>query len=184
MFKKIILASSVLALSTSIALAASQPAPYVGAGLGIVNNSVPNKSGFSAYRGVPFNVFAGYGGLMNQSFYLAGELGATLGTGSLSDNNQLKTSYSYGASIMPGVMINDSTLAFGRVGVLKSEFTSSGGTSRSGGQFGAGLQTSLTQNVDIRGEYDFVAYESERTNGVSIAPRSDQFNVSLVYNFN
>lgn len=183
MLKKMIVASSVLALTTGIACASSA-APYIGAGLGLVNNSLTVKDNtLGVYRGIPLNVFAGYGGLITQSFYLAGELGSTLVTGSISDNKQLRTSYSYGASILPGVMLNDSTMAFGRVGVVKSEFTYNGGDTHNGAQFGAGLQTSLTQNIDLRGEYDFVAYQSEKVNGVSVAPRSDQFNVGLVYKF-
>ncbi len=75
MFKKIILASAILAATVGVASAA-ETAPYVGASIGITNNSVTynNNSTYGAFRGVPFSLFAGYGGVLSQSFYLAGEL--------------------------------------------------------------------------------------------------------------
>lgn len=187
MFKKIILASAVLASSASFAM--TSPAPYVGAGLGITANTadikVTGTNAIGNYRGVPFNVFAGYGGIVNQNFYLAGELTATLGTGDIQDNG-LKSSYGYGVSVLPGVMLSDHTLGFARVGVVRARFPKQNSNS-TGGQFGVGLQTSLTQCVDLRGEYDFVAYRSVsgRSSGVnySVSPRSDQFNLALVYKF-
>jgi len=187
MLKKIILASAVLASSASFAM--NSPAPYIGASLGVTANT-PNNDGNAAYaagsyRGVPFNVFLGYGGIINQSFYLAGELTGTLGTGDL-QNNGLKTSYGIGGSIIPGVMLNDRTLGFLRVGVVNARF-SKPGTNSTGGQFGAGLQTSLTQCVDLRAEYDFIAYRSVNfTNSgtaYSVSPRADQFNLGLIYKF-
>lgn len=187
MFKKIILASAVLASSASFAM--NSPAPYVGASLGITANTSNIKgTGSNAignYRGVPFNVFAGYGGIVNQNFYLAGELAATLGTGDIQDNG-LKSSYGYSASILPGVMLSDRTLAFARAGIVRARFPKQNSNS-TGGEIGAGLQTSLTQCLDLRAEYDFIAYRSVsgRTGGVnySVSPRSDQFNLGLIYKF-
>ena len=182
MYKKIILASAILAATVGVA-AASAPAPYVGAGLGITNNSVTfndAKTG-GAYRGVPLNVFVGYGGVLSSNFYLAGELSGTITTANISDNTGLKTSYGMGASVLPGFMLNDSTLAYARVGVVRSHFTDSAFGNTNGAQFGLGMQTSVTQNLDVRGEYDFVAYKAEKFLGTSVAPRSDQFTVGLVY---
>ena len=187
MFKKVILASAI-AMSVS-GVAAANGAPYVGASVGITNNSQNVKtngvnSTGGSYRGVPFNLFAGYGGLVNQSFYLAGELVGTVATANISDDNSMKSTYGLGASIIPGVMLSDHTLAYARAGVVRSRF-SQNNQSRTGGQFGLGMQTALTQCVDLRGEYDFVAYQSKNqtSGGVtsSVAPRSDQFTVGLVY---
>ena len=195
MLKKFLLASAVLT-ATSTGVAVASPAPYVGASLGIVNN-YNDKANFNGQnltlststRGAPFSVFAGYGGVLDQNFYLAGEVFGTVGTASISDNKFLRTSYGYGASILPGVMLSDHTLAFARVGVVKSHFSDSSlNTNATGGQFGLGLQTSLTQNVSLRGEYDFTAYRKISDsdiygNSASIHPRSDAFNVGLVYSF-
>lgn len=185
MFKKIIIASAILAATAGVAQAAA-PAPYVGAGLGIVNNSTNSGTVIAnAFRGVPFNVFAGYGGVVSSSFYLAGELNATVGTATITDNSALKTSYAYGVSLIPGYMLSDNTMAFARVGVERAHFTNLSNSNRTGGQFGLGMQTALTQNLDVRGEYDFTAFQSRNSIlGASLAPRQDAFNLSLVYKIN
>jgi len=183
MLKKLLIASALTIVASNMVIAA--PAPYVGAGLGIVNNS-PNKTSFNNFRGVPVNLFTGYGGMVNQNIYLAGELGATIATGELSNTgNSLKTNYGYSASIIPGIMVSDYTLAFVKAGVVRSHFSSFHKTV-TGGQVGIGLQTSLTQNVDLRGEYDFTAYRSIKNTHFSSSgttPRSDAFNLALIYKF-
>lgn len=191
MLKKFLVASSILALTSSVALAT--PTPYIGASLGITTNTsskvaVGNTPTMTItqpgnFRGMPFNVFAGYGGMVNQSFYVAGEIFATAATGEFTSNNGIKTTYGYGASFIPGVMLSDHTLAFARAGLVRSRFSSASAT-QTGGQVGLGLQTSLTQNVDLRGEYDFTAYRSfNNSHGPVSSPRTDAFNLGLVYKF-
>lgn len=193
MVKKILLVSAIAAL-TSAHVAMANPSPYIGGGIGITNNSSTvkindgdNYAGGS-FRGVPVNLFAGYGGNVNENFYLAGEVFGTVGTFNLTKNNSgLKTDYTYGAAIIPGVMLSEQTLAYGRVGILKSHFPDASSNNRAGAQFGAGLQTTLAQNIDLRGEYDYIAYKSTTArsggNKFTFSPRADQFNVGLVYKF-
>ena len=186
MIKKILLGFALLTSTVGIATAGA--APYVGAGIG-VNANTANNGWFGSNRGMPFNILAGYGGLISDSFYLAGELSGTLATAVLNNNGALKSTYSYGASVLPGVMLSDHTLGFARAGVVATHFPDvHGGKTLTGGQFGVGLQTGLTQNVDLRAEYDFTAYRSTtawRFNNVKItsAPRQDAFNLSLIYKF-
>lgn len=179
MLKKILFASSIIAVSTGIAVA--QPVPYIGAGLGI-NVNTSSKGAAGSYRGMPVNVFAGYGGNINQNFYLAGEVNGTLTNATINNNGILKSNLSYGLSVLPGVMLSDHTMAFARAGVVRTRFQKPD-VWKTGGELGAGLQTSITQNIDLRGEYDYVAYKKFNANGVSANPRSDQFNVSLIYKF-
>jgi opacity protein-like surface antigen len=177
MLKKLILASTVIALTTGVAMA--NPAPYVGAGLGLNVNT----SATANYRDMPFNLLAGYGGLIDQSIYLAGELNVTAGSAEISRSYaNLKTTYSYGVSVLPGLMLNDRTLAFVRAGLVNTRFSDLGKT-KAGAQFGLGLQTGLTQNVDLRGEYDYTAYRSFHANSGEYisSPRTDGFNFALVY---
>lgn len=187
MLKKLFVAFAMLTATTGAAIA--DPAPYLGASIGILNNTstgvrVPtgpntfvSNPGF--YRGVPFNLFAGYGGVINQNFYLAGEVFGTAATAEINDKNKLKTTYGYGASLIPGVLLSDHTLAYGRIGVVRSQFSEAKSNSN-GAQFGFGLQTCLTQNIDLRAEYDFTAYKSV---GLVSSPRQDAVNVGLVYKF-
>ena len=178
MIKKI-LVGTLLASAVTVA-SANTAAPYVGAGLGVNVNT--SSSGVNTFftRTMPVSIFAGYGGVVNQNFYLAGEFTGVLGAGELtSKGNSVKTTYGYGLSVLPGLMLSDHTLAFARVGFVRSRFTNMN-TYGNGGQIGLGLQTSLTQNVDVRGEYDFTAYKTVSNVG---APRSDAASVSLVYKF-
>lgn len=179
MLKKAILVGGLLAAGVAVAA----PAPYVGVSTGVSNMSA--DKGIS-YRGMPFNLFAGYGGMVNSSIYLAGELNATVANAQLSDpaDNSLKSTYGYGLSVLPGVMLSDHTMAFARAGVVRTRF-SSANASKTGAQFGLGLQTSLTQNIDIRGEYDYTAYQSFNRavddETFSISPRNDAFIIGLIY---
>lgn len=184
MLKKLVLISALAAISPT---AFANTAPYIGASVGITANTSNGTVTGGGFRGVPFNLFAGYGGLMNQSLYLAGEIFGTAGTANISDSTQLKTSYAFGASFIPGLMLSDHTLAYLRAGALRADFPNSNSNMLTGGQFGFGLQTCLTQNLDLRGEYDYVAYQSAsyRVAGStsSVTPRADQFNLGLVYRF-
>ncbi len=186
MLKKILAVSSIIAVTSGVAFASTSP--YVGASLGITANTATSQT-FGSYRGVPVSVFAGYGGVINQNFYLAGELTGTLATGEISNQGAVKTSYGFGGSILPGVMLSDHTLAFARVGVVRTHFsqvrvpTTSTSRDQTGGQFGLGMQTNVTQNIDLRGEYDFIAYRSINAGGYSAKPRSDVATASLIYKF-
>lgn len=179
MLKKILFASSIIAISTGVAMA--QPVPYIGAGLGI-NVNTTSKGTAGSYRGMPVNVFAGYGGNIDQNFYLAGEINGTLTNATITNNGIVKSNYGYGLSVLPGVMLSDHTMAFARAGFVRTRFQKPN-KMVTGGELGAGLQTSLTQNVDLRGEYDYVAYKKFTKNNVSVNPRQDAFNVSLIYKF-
>ncbi len=178
MFKKLLIASAILATSSTVALASG--APYLGASLGVIDNTANAGS----FRGMPITINGGYGAILNQNIYLGGEIFGVIGTSTLNNNvnlgsaQSLKTTYGYGASFIPGFMLSDHTMAFARVGVVKTRFSQINETA-TGGQLGLGLQTSLTQNWDLRGEYDYTKYR--RVSGVS--PKTDTFNLGVVYKF-
>ena len=141
--KKLCIATSLLLLATN-AVADFMPAPYVGGGLGIVTNA---DSHFGYFRGLPLRVFAGYGGVINTKFYLAGELAATLVTGDLANSSYgLQSNQGYMLSVLPGFMLNDYTLGFVRVGAVRTQFKDPNEWV-SGAQLGLGLATAVTQNV-------------------------------------
>ncbi len=175
MFKKIAVASIILAASSSVAFAGA--APYVGAALGV--NTLTSSSGTN-YRGVPVDVFGGYGATINTNLYLGGEVFVTPFTGTVSkSDNTLRTTYAYGASILPGIMFSDHTLGYVRAGIVRSHFTSIG-QNRNGGQLGVGMQTSVAQNLDLRTEYVYTAYSKVSP---SKSPKSDAFKLGLIYKF-
>lgn len=173
MFKKILMTSVILASSYSAVVIAN---PYLGASLGVTTNTAGQS--FGNFRGMPAKIFGGYG-VVNQNLYLAGELTGTAGTLSVSNKSSiLKTSYGYGASFIPGVLLSDHTLAYARLGIVRTHFSSVDHT-ETGGEVGVGLQTSLAQSTDLRAEYNYAAYGKLSHTSV----RSDNFNVGLVYKF-
>lgn len=180
MFKKLLIACAVMAATTAPAFASIESAPYLGASFGVKANT----ASLSNYDGLIATVFGGYGATVSQTFYLAAELFADIGSLNMSNhtNNStgVRSSYGFGASILPGLELNDHTTAYMRLGVVRSEF-SAASQMATGGQFGLGLQTMLTQNWDLRGEYIYTAYQS--VTGVVGNPRSNQFMLGAIYKF-
>jgi opacity protein-like surface antigen len=168
---KLLVATTFLVAGSNVALAASS-APYLGASAGISNAT---QSGAS-YRGIPMTVFAGYGMALNQNVHLAGEVFGTFGTIALNNNTALgvglKNNYGYGASVIPGIFLSDHTIAFVRAGIINTHFSSLAAT-KLGAQFGLGLQTGITQDWDMRGEYTYTQYNHSL--------KSDLASVGFVY---
>lgn len=177
MFKKLVLTTSLLALTSGAVFATN--APYIGLSAGERTNT--NKS--YNYRGIPGTIFAGYGADISQGFYLAGEVFGTFGTGTITDNG-LKTTWGYGLSILPGIMVSEHTMAYMRLGGVRTKFQPKFSSQKTvtGGQFGLGLQTSLMQCWDLRGEYIYSTYSS-LNKGSGGAPASDEFALGLIYKF-
>jgi len=201
MLKKVLVASAIFALSSNAAFAGA----YVGADLG-ANFALYKEEpqGLATVRfgdvGPMADLFVGYGQLVKEKFYLGGEAFTTgfatrvKAIDSDDFTHSFDTRYSYGVSLIPGVMISDNTMAYARVGVVRTGFrvkTSVEGYDEStneisnGGQAGLGLQTHLTPNLDLRGEYDFTSYKSFTTGeDEKITPTSGQVKLGLVYKFN
>ena len=167
--KLLLLTTAVLAASSSAAFAIA--APYVGAGLGIQN--------VRGYNGLIGNVFGGYGATVgqDQTYYLGGEVFANLASVPLSGKQSNRITYGLGASVIPGVMLNNNTMAYARVGVEASRYGKSN-TTNTGGQLGLGLQTRLTQNWDVRGEY---VYTGMGVINHFTTVQNNRFNVGFVY---
>jgi opacity protein-like surface antigen len=197
MFKKLLIASAVLAASTSVAFAGcykGEPykgevapcpcynpivAPYLGLSVGNqINYGRTNR----AFDGIPVTGSFGYGGIIAPYWYLAGEVFgdydiqvknfAIAGSG-------YKNTWSYGASIIPGYMINSMVLGYVRLGVVR-EYFSGPAQWGTGGQAGVGLQTGLCQNWELRAEYVY-SYIG-KTDSIG-KPQQAGANVGLIYRF-
>ena len=204
MFKQLVLASAVLAASSGIALAdhsykgerdykgevapscptcatyAFMSGPYIGASVGVRNN----YSGAPAvYKGLEGILSLGYAGVLTPSFYLPAEI---IGANSLQlrnyrdpDGDGIRTTWNYGISLIPGVMITDYIMGYVRVGAQRARFTNIG-EHKCGWHVGLGGQGNIAPNWDIRGEYVYSSYH--RTSELG-RPRADQFNVGVVFKF-
>jgi opacity protein-like surface antigen len=178
MFKKITLSMGLLTLGVLPCLAFSGNF-YLGPTLLIENNNADNGS---SYRGISPKITVGYGDYVSPSYYLAGELFGIFGNVKISDNHEefsVKTSRGFGASFVPGVMINESTELYARIGLISTTFTDPD-KNATGGQLGVGLQTRLTETWDIRAEYTYTAY---RDVGDIHSPQSDTFGIGFIHKF-
>ena len=172
MFKKILIAS-VLTVTSGIALAGT---PYVGGSLGFTNLGYYNNNQIQA--GAIGKLFGGYGSIFGprQNIYLGGELNLDLAhypsEGSV---------YGLGASLIPGLMLTQHTMAYARIGAEVSRNTN-GSANHVGSQLGLGLQTSLTPKWDIRGEYIRTSNTGDFNYSSNMI--GSQLNLGLVYKFN
>ncbi len=192
MLKKISMAVVCLTLSGGLVYAS----PYIGLSSGVIVNTSDDVGIYgneaANYRAVPVTVFAGYGFDLRGFFYLGGELFFTPTMGELTSSmfgNYLKTTYDYGLSFIPGIQVSEHTLAYARLGWTGARFKHQD-SNANGPQFGLGLQTSMTQNWDLRAEYSIATFDidkaTNRWHPFSIhdaTVRSDQFNIGVVYRF-
>jgi opacity protein-like surface antigen len=230
MLKKLAIAIAVSAISST---AFAECGPYVGASIG-VNDSLnqyrqtvnlgdataSDKYNFGT-RGALLNAFAGYGMAVGCNMWLGGEAfvnyasnNTNLVSRSFSDIDdgistnftyKIRQRWSWGVSVLPGLMVLDHTMAYVRLGVVQTRFTNTAtfsgideGVNRSfsasknenvwGWQAGVGLQTAISPCVDLRGEYVYTGYRSyslgrDEFGSARVTPSNDQFNVGLVYKF-
>lgn len=202
MFKKLLIASAVLAVSTSVAFAANYKGDYKGEAapapcptytyttgpyIGLSVGDRTNYSGTpTTFKGIDGNLSVGYGAIWNDMFYLAGELFG-LDTAKVKDFTNAnkfgtvgaKSSWGVGASILPGLMITDHVLGYARLGAIRTRFNDQS-TNKTGWQGGLGLQTNVYGNWDLRAEYVYTGYGN--VSGIGNVS-SDQANLGLVYKF-
>lgn len=197
MFKKLLIASAVLALSSG-AFAHSYkgeykdmgPAPcptytyttgpYIGLSIGPRVNITGHPVAFKGFDGV---LSLGWGMLFPPMWYLAGELfaggSANLKNYKDADGHGVRSTWSWGGSIIPGFMLTDHVLAFLRVGAQRTRF-SDVSVHKTGWHVGLGGQTNVYQNWDVRAEYIYSQYGSTDNIG---KPTTDQFLLGVVYKF-
>ncbi len=84
-------------------------------------------------------------------------------------NTRLDVKNSYGLSLLPTFHISDDFLVYGRAGLAYGTINSSitgplwninDSTHEMGGQFGVGMEYSLSKHVSLRGEYIYTIYRS------------------------
>lgn len=168
-------------------------------------------------------LFLGYGKYVTDIFYIGGEVfgywsSASEGFritqpgpagGFVSAN--IEANGSWGLALIPGLKINQTTLAYlrggyvwsnvhgnGHVhfntptlvnGVLVTDLRSSGNSNVSGWQIGVGAETLLVDNWSLRTDYTYIDYNSSSSNhGVhrivrDFNPRDNIFSLAIVYHF-
>lgn len=144
MFKKLLITIIILHLTPSLALARGKP--YLGAAAAIQNTR--------GYTGLAANAFLGYSAALGkrQQYYIASEIFGDSGTFPISQNHYHRTNYGFGASILPGFILNQYSLVYLRIGVETFRFSDTLNFF-TGGQLGLGLQSKFADSWDIRAEY-------------------------------
>lgn len=171
-------------------------------GLTITGNPAVSTTGFVG------GLFAGYGQAFENLYYLGGEIfvndsdanvsssrSNTTATSVYSTSVNVRTSY--GLALLPGVMVNDSSLLYLRLGynwanIKGNETFTVGATStsasksstRGGYNVGLGIETAVYQNFSVRGEYSYSSYNSFTSAlGTKYSPYDNQFMLGLIYHF-
>lgn len=167
MLKKLFCLSAVLI--TGINSTFATPVNYLGGGFGLQNAG--------KYRELLGNIFSGYGDTIgqNQNYYGGAEIFADIGSIPLSGSRLYRVSYGLGVSFIPGIVLNQKALAYGRIGV-KSSWYNHLNRSPIGIQLGLGLQMNLTEKWGMRGEYVYTEYYSH-----FIPSNNYQVNLGLIY---
>lgn len=173
--KKLLLIAFLLALWSMQANAFTYKKgdPYAGAGAGIQN--------IHGYNGLYATFFGGMNITMGPSdmIYLAGEAFVDTGSIPLSQKKRHRTTYGGGLSLLPGIVIAETNLAYLRVGVASFRHNKSNDWS-TGGQLGLGLQTDINPCTAIRGEYVYTGRGVIHNFGRA---RYNFFNLAFLYKF-
>lgn len=193
--------------------------PYLGIGAGPefadFNQSIRFMNPFSnvkenthyAGNGIFGSFFGGYGGTY-QRYYLGGEINldgssVTFKTSNTEFNNGTVSNSSYrvqnnfGISLMPGYVVKENTLLYGRLGYnngnIKISTTDSSLQSInrriSGFRYGVGLNETFTEHFQARIEYNNTSYQNTsftvmpgfNTKNTNISPIVSQFQFALIY---
>jgi hypothetical protein len=179
MIKKFLSSVAIFVLASTTALAAGTL--YFAPTLVLNTNTTANAN----YTDLSPRLTLGYGSQLSPYFSLAGEIFGTPATLEIQNNfgyggMSLKTSWDYGASILPAVNINADMMGYLRLGGIESHFHSIR-TTTPGLQVGIGLQTELSETFDIRGEYIYTTYRSEASLG---SVKQDMYTIGFVRKFN
>lgn len=137
----------------------------------------------SNYFGIHPTFSIGYG-KMSDKYYLSGEIFAVPFAGTIATSIShfgvnTKTTYGFGASIIPGYRFKNLMTGFLRFGVINSYFPGLKGT-RNGLQAGFGVLSPLTPKWDLRAEYIYTGYHYAP--GLNSA-KSNEVGLGVIYKF-
>jgi outer membrane immunogenic protein len=197
---------------------------YAGVGVGpemtvfgqrthVVNSNIDVKNSTQLSGAGKFaSIFAGYGFLFRNFYYLGAEINGGISSDDFSSSNKefvhrnfssttYKMNNSLGISLLPGIFVTDSTLLYCRLGYSNSHFKISTSDSSlnnmsknlSGFRYGIGLNQAIFSNFSMRIECSSNLYRavashvldavSNTTIDTNITPQMTQVEIGLIYNF-
>lgn len=183
----------------------------LGENIDIASGAVTTNPNVAVNGGLA-GLFLGYGMTWNNFYYLGGEIFGNYanssqgwdadleGTAGIYNSNAEMNS-SYGIAVLPGLRLTDSTLTFIRLGYTWANFkynesasifgggSSASNSSTEGGfAYGIGMETLITGNWSLRGEYTYTNYNNFSTSlgagsSSSINPSAGQVDLGVIYHF-
>jgi opacity protein-like surface antigen len=209
MVKKMVVVSALLFASSTMTFADSL-VPYFGADLGLDYGhwKVRDATGASQTpdaTGVFGNLFAGVGWSLTDYFYLGAEMFGNqssthidtiqVNTATGGASTKLRMRYTFGGSLLPGYKFTPATMAYLRLGVVRSRFdlhqtivpadavSNWSKNTVTGGQAGIGAQTDFGVNWSARIEYDYNFYHSYTAFDDKVLAHDNQYKIGLLYSF-
>lgn len=137
------------------------------------------------FRGLSPKLSLGYGSMLGQGFFLAGEVGAAIGTLEINNDEDvsdasLNTNQTYDLCVLPGMAFSENSIAYLRFGIVSSHFLESD-EQATGGRIGLGIQVGISAQWFLRADYAYTKYSSTNALG---SPSSDNVGIGAVYTFN
>ncbi|MFA7604589.1 MAG: porin family protein [Novosphingobium sp.] len=177
--RKILLPLAVSAMIASPAVAREFAGPYVGAGVTLDNVQGSGPAEGVGVSGVGGTAFLGYDLPLGESAFAGVEANIDLASAD-EDNLGFEAKWGWGVGARLGYKLNESTALYGRVGYARAKSGVKGCGSAcnvwsDGVRYGAGLETSLTQNLSLRAEFSQYNFEDDAIN--------NQAGIALVYGF-
>lgn len=140
---------------------------YVGGDIGgTVSSTKVNSSDKIAGDGVLGGLFAGYGLTYNSLYFGAEANGSLSSLKSTLAGTDLTRKYGFGIAGRAGYVFNPTTMAYGVVGWERGRFEVKDAVSKDsawldGLRLGIGLEHKLTQNISLRGEFDYIKWQEK-----------------------
>src|SRR3546814_95879 len=157
----------VASLAAAIVASPAAAAPFQGAYAGVAA-TLDNVQGSGALEGFGANgvvgsLFAGLAMPRGKAAFAGVEGNIDLNT---ADALGIEAKWGWGVSGRAGLMVNDSTGVYGRVGYQRNKIGATGVGSAwgDGVRFGGGVETGLTDSAALRVEFNHVNYESDIIN--------------------
>lgn len=179
--KKMIFLSSFLLFNNGVYAVSNFPAIkfYLGPGVSFQTRQSDDVRNISWHP----RIQAGIGAPLKYWFYLGAEAYYDPVTINQSNNEvagvNLKTTHNYGASIIPGVILDSMFMAYLRLGAVTTHFNYPD-ISKTGQEGGAGLEVRIVDCLSLRAEYDYVYYHNVTSIGIV---RSNNYATALLWRF-
>jgi outer membrane immunogenic protein len=135
------------------------------------------------YNGIAPRLTLGYEDMLTPLFYAAAEIFSNPTTFKVYNNptnlGSLRATYSYGASVIPGVNFDNTIIGYGRLGLIRTRFDNLGKV-KSGAEYGLGVQWLINCSWSARAEYSYAKYNNITNIG---HPDSNTYMIGLMYRF-